>query len=259
MACFLQDREEDANPPVWKIPDLKISSIPCALCIPNWFNSSGFYSTDPGNKALQLKRIQTCSKLPVFAACLCQNGLRVPREMSALPDLWIVPLLLVGKSAVSKEQYLVFFNQLFWGRTCFSNWFWKGHNICTIKTILLSQRLFQRELSWNYTYLGASQCQQAENAAFSNHNCYNFSLCLQGKIKIWEKCSNINYPREYSVLQEQISVAVFKNTLRLWGLPLRNYRSACDWPQRNTQQTLPSSTVLPYLDMLNCISTPTAF
>lgn len=58
------------------------------------------------------------------------------------------------------------FKQLFWGRTCLSNRFWKRHNICTIKTILLSQRLFQRELSWNYTYLGASQCQQAENAAF---------------------------------------------------------------------------------------------
>lgn len=29
-------------------------------------------------------------------------------------------------------------------------------------------------------------------------------------------------------LQEQISVAVFKNSPRLWGFPLRNYRSACD-------------------------------
>lgn len=128
--------------------------------------------------------------------------------MSALPGVWI------GRAAVKGAIFIIFYSVILRKKNLFLKAILK-RNVCTTKIILLSQ---------NYTYLGGSQCHQAENAAFPNHNCYHFSWCLKGNIKIQEdhgsKCSTRNDS------QEQISVAVLKNSPRLWSFPLRNYRSS---------------------------------
>lgn len=106
----------------------------------------GFYSTDSGNK-------------PGFAAKTNLNMLKITRFCCTFVSEWAqgskrnvcitwhvnCSSPVGGQKRGLKEQYLVLFYQLFWERTCFSKQFWKGHNICTIKTILLSKRDCFRE------------------------------------------------------------------------------------------------------------------